>query len=60
MTAGMLQCLVQDGGNDSAQPTVLLLEDFLEGKFKKWNNNTGNVDVDDCAHQLPQARSPLE
>lgn len=53
----MLQCVVQDGGGDSAQPTVLLLEEYLEGKFTKWNTNTGNVH--DSDHPVPQARPLL-
>ncbi|CAL8463827.1 g3361 [Coccomyxa elongata] len=40
---------------DDAEPTVLLLEDYLEGKFIKWNNDRGHVWRKDDA--IPQAFS---
>lgn len=34
---------VQEKARCTAPPTVLLLEEYLEGKFTKWNTNTGQV-----------------
>ena len=47
----------QDEVGSSEQPTtVLLLEEYLDGKFTKWNTNTGNVHGTD--DPVPQACPP--
>lgn len=52
-----LCCAEQDEVSSSGQTTVLLLEEYLEGKFTKWNTNTGNVHGTE--DPLPQARPLL-
>lgn len=55
------ECLVEISGataEDDAEPTVLLLEEYLEGKFIKWNNNKSQVRRKNDA--IPQVLLPYK
>lgn len=55
------ECLEEISGataEDDAEPTVLLLEEYLEGKFIKWNNNKSQVRRKNDA--IPQVLLPYK